>query len=168
MVEQIRLIELLREDALYKQWFMKPAKLKIPRGTSPKWRLFVQKEKGGRWARADFETYAEAYTALRLRLPNLWDATIHSKVQAFRPPVVRIGDKKHRMPMPPGHDWCEQCRRPVVFRYFRKHPNLSLPLTTEFLRCSICGMRQVAMRRYRSRLSWPAKSGKSSKSTATT
>lgn len=155
---QITLRELLREDPIYKQWFMKVPKITVA-GNTPPWRLFVQMEEGGRWATAILPSYPKAYAALKLRLPDLYDATIHSRRQHFAPPVVRIGDKKHRMPMPEGHEWCELCRRPVVFKYFSKHPNLGI-VSHDYLRCTICGMRQVAMKRYRSRLSWPAKSAK--------
>lgn len=155
MTQQIRLRTLLKEDTIYKQWFMKPAEITIFHSTPP-WRIFVQKEEGGPWARGDAPTYAKAYTAVKLRLPDVHDMTIHSKAQRFRPPVIKVGGKRVYLPMPDGHDWCELCRRPTVFRYFKKHPSIGA-VDPEQLRCTICGIRKEALKRYRSPLSWPAK-----------
>lgn len=151
---QIPLRELLRQDRHYKAWFQKIPIIKV-QAASPPWRLFIQKEQGGPWAKADLPSYPKAYEALRLRLPDCYDAAIHSKRQLFSPPILRQNGEKFRLPMPGGHRWCSLCRRPTIFRRFRRHPNLGIITNPEDARCTICGMRAEGMPNFRSSRAWP-------------
>lgn len=147
-MSQLRLIDLLREDPGFLAWTKRVPELKAVTSTPP-WRLFIQKEEGGRWARKDFPSYPEAYDALKLRLPSCYDAAIHCKPHPFAPPIFKKGEKKFRMKMPAGHEWCSHCRRPTVFRFFgNSHPNLGRLYDT-YLRCTICGIRLEALKKYR-------------------
>ena len=160
-VEQIRLRTLLKEDEFYRKWFMKPPKIKVSHHTPP-WRLMVQKEKGGRWYLKDLPEYAQAFGVVKLRLSEYWDMTIHCKPQGFKPPVLKISGKRIWAPMPLGHRWCMYCRRPTVFRCFRKHPNSKLILSIEEERCSICGARATPMPTFQSTELWPLHAAQSS------
>lgn len=153
MTQQIQLRELLK-DPQYRAWFSKVPKLTTVHHSSP-WRLFLQKEEGGKWARADVPTYVKAYSAVKLRLSDYFDITIHSKPQAFKPPVVEFAGKRIYLPLPDDHTWCVYCRRPTVFAYFTKHPNMPKIILAEYeLRCGICGGRAAGMKRYKSKVSW--------------
>lgn len=138
--EQIRLRTLLKDDEYYRKWFTKEPTIKVHH-TKPPWRLFVQKEKGGPWYKKDLPTYAKAFAAVKLKLPEYWDMAIHCKPQAFKPPVVRVGKKKVWNPIPEGHIWCAYCRRPTVFYFYRRHPNLRNFISEGAMRCQICGVR---------------------------
>ena len=156
MTKQIRLRSLLKQDEIYRQWFMKPAVITIFHSSAP-WRLYVQAEESGPWARGDTRSYAKAYTGVKLRLPDAHDMAIHSKAQRFRPPVIKVAGRRMYSPMPEGHDWCELCRRPTVFKRFRKHAAIGF-VDPEELRCTICGIRRESLTKYpRSAMSWPAK-----------
>lgn len=154
MLPQIRLRTLLKEDTFYKQWFMRPPTITVHH-TLPPWRLFVQAEQGGRWQRVDLPGYVKAYAQVKLRLPDAWDMTIHCKPQGFRPPVLRVDNKKQYMGMPQDHTWCVHCRRPTIFKYFTKHPNLPYRCDPEESRCGICGARRSTMKEFHSTLAWP-------------
>jgi len=157
MTAQIRLRTLLKEDRIYRAWFQKVPTLTIMY-SAPPWRLYVQKEKDGPWSRVDLRGYVKAYTQVRLRLPEVWDMCIHSKGQRFKPPIVRKGTKRVYAPMPEGHLWCELCRRPTVFKKFRKHPALKYMDNSDEIRCSICGAKASSMGKYKSPLTWPIQS----------
>jgi hypothetical protein len=156
MTEQIRLRTLIGQDPLYKAWFMKPATLTSLCSTPP-WRLFVQLEADGRWAKVDLPSYAKAYAQVRLRLPDAYDMAIHCKPQEFKPPVVKIGERRLYWPCPDGHEWCGLCRRPTVFRFFSRHPAMKYPVSSEESRCSICGVRKTFLKRFKTTLQWPLK-----------
>lgn len=151
--EQIRLRTLLKDDVYYRKWFCKPPTIRVVH-TTPPWRLFVQKEKGGPWFKKDFPTYAQAFHAVKLKLPEYWDMAIHCKPQAFKPPVVRIAKKKVWNPIPEGHVWCGYCRRPTVFFFYRKHPNMK-GTSVGAMRCQICGVRETFLTRYPIGGVWP-------------
>ena len=153
LVEQMRLRTLLKEDEFYRRWFQKVPTITVKHHTPP-WRLFIQKEKGGPWMRLDLPEYVKAYAAVRSKLSVYWDMTVHSKPQAFRPPVVKISGKRYYLPMPEGHDWCVYCRRPTVFDYFVYHHTMVACNQNEE-RCSICGGRKEGMTQYHSPLAWP-------------
>jgi hypothetical protein len=114
----------------------------------------VQKDRHGKWFRADLPSYAQAFGGVKLRLSECWDMTIHCKPQGFKPPVAKVNGKKIWIPMPEGHSWCSFCRRPTVFQYYEKHPNCRF-VTPEELRCLICGARKSFMPEYRSPELWP-------------
>lgn len=163
MDDQIRLSSLLRRDEFFRSWFQKPPELRYMHSNpwSP-WRLYIQEKRGGRWARADFRGYVRAYTQLRLRLPEVWDVTIHSKAQHFQPPVLKIGHDRYYNPVPVGHIWCTLCRRPTVFGYYSKHPAFpGVKVDDQVRRCKICGIREKHVQKYPTPLVWPVQSGKS-------
>lgn len=152
---QLPFRQLLRESAIFREWVTRVPTLRVVQGPDAKpWRIYLQKQEGGKWGRADFATYDEVYTAVRLRLRKCYDMTIHSKSQQFAPPRIKLGKNRHWLPMPPGHDWCELCRRPTVFSYFIRHPALRYAGTGEDLRCGICGMRLSQMGQYPTDLVW--------------
>jgi hypothetical protein len=152
--EQIRLRTLLKDDEYYRKWFTKEPTIKVHH-TKPPWRLFVQKEKGGPWYKKDLPTYAKAFAAVKLKLPEYWDMTIHCNPQPFKPPVVRIGKQKVWNPLPPGHLWCAYCRRPTVFKFYRRHPNMRGLVMEGEMRCQICGVRDKFLPHYPITGGWP-------------
>ena len=121
--------------------------------------------------------------ALRLQRKGAWDWTVHCRSASFKPPgrwvnltkngkpvyltkgkgkdkeyVLRDGKKVQKqrwvpMHMPPGHQWCPNCRRPTVFRWFRRHHAFVEKPDAEFkvvydpshLRCTICGIRESSV-----------------------
>jgi hypothetical protein len=161
--EQIRLRTLLKDDVYYRQWFQKEPTIRVYH-TKPPWRLFVQKEKGGSWFKRDYRTYPEAYAAVRLKLSEYWDMTIHCKPQSFKPPVVKVGKQKVWNPLPPGHLWCAYCRRPTVFKFYRRHPNMGVVMEGE-MRCQICGVRDKFLPHYPITGGWPLHVVRSTRST---
>lgn len=140
---------------MFKAWFMKPPTLTVVHSGMP-WRLFVQREEGGPWARGDIPSYAKAFGGVKLRLSDAHDMAIHCKPQRFKPPIVKVAGKRKYNPCPDGHTWCEYCRRPTVFRYFKKHPNIKMPINSEEKRCTICGSRLQGMGEYLTTLTYPS------------
>lgn len=151
--EQIRLKTLLKDDVYYRAWFLKPPKLRVVHHTLP-WRLFIQKEKDGRWAKVDLPSYAKALAAVRLKLPEVWDISVHCKPQSSNPPVLKISGKKVYNPIPEGHEWCGYCRRPTVFKVFGRHPNHKYR-SEPSMRCTICGVRLEFLKRLSISHNWP-------------
>lgn len=152
-MQQITLRQLLR-DPQYRAWFQKVPTITTVSSAKP-WRVLGQREQGGKWGRADMDRYVQAYSAVKLRLPEYYDLTIHSKLQAFKPPVVELGKRRSYMPCPDGHHWCVYCRRPTVFAYFSRHHAMpGMELASYELRCSICAARLSGMRRYKPKFSW--------------
>lgn len=156
-VDQITLRELLR-DPIYKAWFQKIPKLSAEVAHTPPWRVYVQKEQFGSWAKLELPRYVKAYgwTAKNLKLYH--DIVIMSKRQEFKPPVVKTSTgKKVYWPCPDGHRWCPYCRRPTVFAYFSRHHMFSgryngNSSASGFKRCMVCGIRLVATKEYYSPL----------------
>jgi hypothetical protein len=126
------------------------------------WRVYVQRQLDGGWAKKEFHTYIEAFRFLKPRLKGVHDAAIQSKGIAWSPPhkVVRItrggkpvkDDKGKPVlrrivwqpSLPPGeepHTWCTYCRRPTVFRWYSRHHAFprGYEFTTPYQRCTICG-----------------------------
>jgi|SRR5580765_7726705 len=154
-MEQIRLRTLLAKDKFYKAWFSRPPKLTAFH-TTPPWRLYIQSSHGGPWARVDLKAFPKAFNEAVRRLPEAWDMAIHCKPQAFMPPVLKAGKQHVWLPMPDGHNWCEYCRRPTVFKFFKRHPAIHQIINPDELRCSICGARLESMRKIKTPLTWPA------------
>jgi hypothetical protein len=153
----------LLADKVYREFFTTPPDM--PRNVHPDlrpWRVYVQSEQHGRWAKKDFATYKDAFRFLKPRLKEVYDATIQSRGIAWGPParVVRVKrngkillDEKGKVvlrrivwqPILPEaeepHRWCPYCRRPTVFAWFSRHH--AFPRGFEFdlalLRCTICG-----------------------------
>lgn len=169
----ITLLELL-DDKRYREFFLKlPVLPDLPR-TAPPWRLYVQRDSSGPWARKDFETYRDAFRMLKTKyLKTAHDATIQSKGTAFDPPhrVVKVTRggvvlmAKGANPVPvtkvvlwkpllPGdeapHRWCPYCRRPTIFAWFSTHhafpKHAAVQLNPGLLRCTICGVSENLVR----------------------
>lgn len=156
MPDQLSIKELLQDPA-FKAWMQRPPKLKPTPARTPPWILYVRVRVDGKtgWRKAEFETYPKAFNGLvkYLREGDLVDAAIHSKRQWFKPPVVRSKSGfTHYWPTPPGHRWCGYCRRPTVFKCFSKHHAMKGVFATYEPRCSICGLREAAVKFYHSTL----------------
>jgi len=153
---QIRLFTLLKDDPIYRQYFTKqPKPLRVFHTSDKPWRLIIQKEKEGKWFRADYPSYAQAFHTLKPRLSEWWDAAIHCKPQAFNAPVVKVNGKRIWAPMPEEHVWCVYCRRPTVTIYCHYHHMSKYRLPIEEPRCLMCGARRQAMRKFPSPELWP-------------
>lgn len=158
----ITLRELL-SDKRYREYFLKiPVLPELPR-TGPPWRLYVQRESGGPWARREYDSYRDAFRHLkRIGFSDCHDACIQSKGTAFNPPhrVVKVtrggipllhkdGSPITKVvwwkPSIPGdeapHRWCPYCRRPTIFAWFTKHHAFrgGAVFNPSLLRCTICG-----------------------------
>lgn len=152
----------LLEDSIYKQFFRTiPKRGQRPHPSLNPWRVYVQRNSDGSWARRDFHTYRDAYSWLRPRLGEVHDAAIQSKGFSYGPPtklvkvtkggkplmqngsqVTRLIKWKPKLEPTDGlHTWCCYCRRPTVFRYFTKHHAFpgGVVYNTGERRCTICG-----------------------------
>jgi hypothetical protein len=149
--EQVSLKELIK-DPIYRQWLKTP-----PVGGFPKWakfRVYAQRDRGGRWAKKDFDDFITAYNFLARNLKDWYDAALVSRTYVCRPPVVRVdGKRAYYAPVltVDGHKWCPYCRRPTVFANFSEHhaffhTNLR-PLGFK-KRCSVCGISETAIKEY--------------------
>lgn len=151
--EQIRFKELLK-DPLFREWTMTPVKSDSLLGdaklkTKP-WRVYGKEKKDSLWQKKDFGSWKKAYKLLvSLHKRGYYDLALMNRVDTFRPPVVRKGNRRvyHRC-VPDEHEWCGYCRRPTRFKRFSKHHALpGMTLSHEF-RCTICGIRQVVLKQY--------------------
>jgi hypothetical protein len=152
ITEQITLRELV-SDPIYRQWFKTP-----PLGgfsKFAKFRVYVQKDQDGGWAKKDFEDFKPAYNFLARNYKTWHDSSLTCRNEECRPPVVRKNGKReyyHRLLVFPGHTWCTYCRRPTVFSCFTTHHAFSAknmkPIPYK-LRCGICGIAEEAIKRYR-------------------
>ena len=162
---QIRLYTLLKDDPYFRKFFTTPPKpLRVVHFGALPWRLIVQKEKGGRWFKKDYRTYAEAFHAVKPRLSEYWDMTIHCKPQGFNAPVVKVGKKRIWLPVPPEHRWCIYCRRPTVFIHCYRHHMMKYQVNVEEARCLMCGARAKPMREFHSPELWPLPAAQLSRS----
>lgn len=163
----ITIAELLEDDR-YKQFFTTMPKVPVVSKAptlSPPWVLYVQLDLDGPWRTKQFEKYSDAFKFFKkLRASRgLHDAAIHNKRVAFDPPtrMVRIKGKfiegsdgklrqatkvvvwRPRLPSDEAqHHWCMYCRRPTIFRTYRRHRGLKQiveELSTDIPRCCICG-----------------------------
>jgi hypothetical protein len=77
---QIRFRDLLEENRAFRDFCKTIPKTPFHRSGKP-WRVYVQLEAGGRWARRDFARYSEAFNfAVRLmRDRSPWDLAIHCR-----------------------------------------------------------------------------------------
>jgi hypothetical protein len=145
---QMRMIDLL-DDKTFKEFFRTKPKVPPHLQGQECWRVFVQREAGGKWAKRDFDSYpAAANFAISLLRKGAWDLAVHCRSVSYGPPgrwvnltkngkpvyltdannkpVLRGGQKVRKqrfvaMHVPPGHVWCPHCRRPTIFRWFRSH-----------------------------------------------
>lgn len=146
----ITLPELLK-DPKYKEFFCKVPKTTVPKPGQQPWRLFIQREPGGPWAKKEYEKYADAFrrVAVDLKSGRLHDGAIQSRGIAFAPPtrvaritkggkpVYQVGSDGKRQQKTvtvrwqprldrtdEPHIWCTYCRRPTVFRWFKTHHSI--------------------------------------------
>jgi hypothetical protein len=147
---QVTLHELVK-DPVYRQWLKTPPVGGFPQYT--KFRVYVQRERDGRWAKRDFYDFKTAYNFLAKHLREWYDATLVTTNYASRPPVVRVNNKRaYYAPMltMEGHQWCPHCRRPSVFDFFATHHAFTghfkpLPFKR---RCGVCGIADTAIKDY--------------------
>lgn len=149
--EQIRFVELLEYPEFKTFLTTKPdiPEVATAGGRKP-WRVYVQREAHGKWAKKDFASYVEAFKFMKPHIKASHDVALHCRSVSYMPPgkwvkVVKGGkpvwltganDKPRRDPetgkriqmrrlkpmqMPPGHEWCMYCRRPTIFTWFSKH-----------------------------------------------
>jgi len=151
-IRQVTFGELL-QDPVYRAWFQTPPARKKPE----RWRVYVQEKEGAPWKKADFARWADAYKFVRRHYKEWYDAALSSRVWEWRPPVIRerVGKRWRRNYYEPmvnviGHTWCPHCRRPTVFRQFRRHHNVGKVLGYK-PRCTICGIALSGIRLYKVR-----------------
>ena len=158
-MDQLTLRQILKKDKFYRKWFARTPRLKFDTPFPP-WRLWIQREPGGKWGFKDFDVYAEAYQALSTILPKCHDAALGCKPQGFNPPVIKVKNTKHWAPMPVYHNWCPHCRRPTIFVKRRRCiTNRQIIFTEPTLMCGICGVRKefldTTFSNFRTTLEWP-------------
>jgi hypothetical protein len=163
------LAELL-EDPIYLKYFRTVPHLPAGPRMSEPWRVYVQLEVDGPWARKHFWTYKEAYRWLKPKLEGYHDATIQSKGVAYKPPMKIVKVSRRGVPvmintpsgpvqktteivwkphLPEGetmHTWCCYCRRPTIFKWFSKHHafrGTNQLFDPTLRRCTICGASEL-------------------------
>lgn len=157
----------LIKDPFYKAFLTTPPKTpSVSRDPnkckSPPWVVYVQKEANGPWGKKEFWKYSDAFKFFKKALKlHVADCTINNRRFGFDPPsrMVRIKGKYVKgsdgitrqatkivtwrpqlLPEDGEHHWCRYCRRPTVFKYFRKHKALKgVDIDTTTPRCCICG-----------------------------
>jgi hypothetical protein len=139
----------LLEDPIYAKWFSKPPK----EHEFTKWRVYVQKKPGKRWRKKDFDRWAPAHKFLMAHVGEWYNASLTCRNDHYRPPVVRYqGTRQYykKVLLVEAHIWCPYCRRPTMFGYFTHHHNFprgGIQPMPHFLRCGICGIREVEVRK---------------------
>lgn len=145
---QITLREQL-EDPIFKKWFKLEPREKKTAAVSPPWYVYVQLKQDGPWRRAEFASWKDGYKYVKKNLKKVHDISLTHKRREFRPPVVtKLGRRRYHLPSAPGHIWCGYCRRMVRFAYFARHHALPKWASSGERRCSICGIRLDAIKRY--------------------
>lgn len=151
-MSQMTLREQLQQDKIFRKWFAKPPGDFIGITRTPPWYVWVQEKQDGPWRRAQVMTYEEGYRYVARNLKRFHDMALGHKRHEFRPPVVRDSQDRRRyhLPVAPGHIWCTYCRRMTRFSYFRRHHAFPARWgdTGGDRRCTICGIRLEAIRRY--------------------
>lgn len=171
---QITLRELL-SDPIYRKWFSKVPTVRTMFPSGQPWQVFVQEDLDGRWKRAKFPSYAQAYKYIARNLNQFHDMALNCPGQAFHPPVLVSKEpvlKKFLVQLKGGkskvvrryvyersywrpaslelltsHQWCSYCRRPTVFAYFSRHHAVPACVPYE-LRCTPCGVRRTFIKDY--------------------
>jgi hypothetical protein len=145
-VEDQTPMRLLLEDKVYVKW-LKLTPLQQSIAPTP-WRVWAQKEPGGRWSKRDFVKYAEAFRFMvKLHKAGFYDYALSNRVEPYRPPLVKLKTGKrirhtpHALGESADQSWCCYCRRPTIFAWFTKHHNLPMHALTPAKRCAICGIR---------------------------
>jgi hypothetical protein len=131
---------------------------------SPPWVVYIQREADGKWGRREFWRYQKALKFMIAWLDKgAHDAALNNRRVSFYPPsrLVRIkgkfvvgSDGKQRQATKlvvwkpkvelltdeADHFWCSYCRRPTIFRYYKRHKALGgMELDQSTARCCICG-----------------------------
>lgn len=149
---QLTLKELLNDKA-YAKWITITPRISV-KGASKPWMIYAKKTKKGPWAKSEVATYDQALKWAMKHLDEYYDIVIHSRRQAFRPPLLKKAGVNHFWPTPTGHVWCPYCRRPTLFLNFSSHHAIpkKYPLQSYEKRCSICGIKLQSIRRFDSKL----------------
>lgn len=167
----ITLPELL-EDKAFRKFFERQPSIPVVKRTTPPYRIWVQKEPRGRWAKKDVGSYQSAVRWFDKNLELIYDGALAIPSTQTAPPkrLVRVskdgkpvlvrnadGTKTQKIkevlwvPRIPAderkHLWCPYCRRPTVFAWFSKHHNQPKVLQPEYSRCTICGLREESLPR---------------------
>lgn len=128
--------------------------------STPPWVVYVQRDIDGAWGKREFWKYSEAFIFFKRAMKlGVHDATINCRRIGFEPPsrfvrikgkfiVDRKGVKRQATTLvywkPAAHleafdhVWCKYCRRPTVFKFYKKHKRLGVVDSTTS-RCCICG-----------------------------
>jgi hypothetical protein len=164
----IPMSELLK-DRFYREFLERVPKLpevakSKQKAASPPWVVYVQREREGKWGRRSFWKYKKALKFMLRHLElGAYDAALNCRRVGFYPPsrLVRIkgkfiagtdGVKRQATKLikwelrgdmlegQPDHHWCMYCRRPTVFRHYKRHRAMGpIELDQSTPRCSICG-----------------------------
>lgn len=156
-IAQIRLVDILKRDPVYRKWFAKNPYLPPHQKHDSPWWLYLQEREDGPWKRAKVETYAKAYKYISSRLSEYHDFSITSRRKCFLPPQYRPEEDRRFLVYwhnyPQSHNWCPYCRRPTLFRTFERHHAdvirktfANITITTP--RCSICGIRRDSVQQW--------------------
>lgn len=156
-MEQVTLKVLLKRDPLFRKWMGQVPKIR-DYGRTPPWVVYVQREQGGGWARAEFKKYKKGLKFVLKNLDKYHDMALSHRRHDFKPPRVskdnrtwyHLGistEEVSFLPERPTHRWCGYCRRPTVFRFFSKHHSLPY-CPSDVRRCTICGASESFVRRY--------------------
>lgn len=162
----LTMAELLK-DKTYREFLKK--KPETPPATryksmSPMWVVYVQPKVDGPWKRKSFYKYSDAFKFLVHALKaGIHDAALNNKRLGFRPPSRRARIKGRYIVGSDGvkrqatkyvewkpkldgieqhHEWCMYCRRPTIFKNYRRHPALAKTIPSvdpSIRRCCICG-----------------------------
>lgn len=163
----------LIKDPVYRAYLDKepftPAHAGSPH-TSGQWVVYVRYRASGPWTRKTFRKYKKALKYFNLALEEgAYDLSFGNRRIYLKPPMrkARIkgkyvigsdGVKRQATKMvewlpklgdsPGVHRWCGFCRRPTVFKVYRKHPAVKLPELTPRPRCCICASsEEIAVKR---------------------
>lgn len=160
MTQQITFAELC-ENPLYRKWIVQPPTKLLEDPYVRKWRVWVQKVEGGPWGYREFKSWRKATKwAIKIRT-KVWDLAINCPARPTRVPLVktkRITSKglaiREPWALPAGHLWCDYCRRPTVFKYFKSHHVCRLgshriPTIPYIRMCTVCGVKEDFLLRTR-------------------
>lgn len=165
----IPMSELLK-DRFYRSFLEKTPELpevaaSKTKAKTPPWVVYVQRDVDGKWGRRAFWKYKKALKfMLKYVDAGAHDAALNCRRVAFDPPSRRVRIKGKfvrgsdgverqatklvtwRLPAALAadeqeHHWCKYCRRPTVFKYYRRHKALKdlEQVDQSVPRCSICG-----------------------------
>lgn len=144
----------------YRAYFKQDPHLRPVQKKPGSWYLYVQVEEEGAWKRKTIDSYKEGFDFIRQKLKSIHDGSITSRCRAYLPPVYRpqIEGKTglhsiYWAQYPLNHKWCPYCRRPTLFKDFKRHHadgeiRRVFGLELNGRRCSICGNREATVTAY--------------------